>query len=104
MTPLNSIIADVQDWAAADEVRLAEMLVEAGQAHLFAGWQVGADVDKKHAFFEQVSVCSTPPRAPARGHRSSFVNRRAAKLVITSAPAGSCAGGKLPGRRDHVLQ
>jgi len=29
---------------------------EAGQSHLFDGWKVGADVEKKRAFFEQVST------------------------------------------------
>jgi len=47
-------LSDINSWATADELRLAAALLEAGQSHIFAGWTLGADVDKKHALFEQV--------------------------------------------------
>jgi hypothetical protein len=34
---------------------LSELLLGAGQEHLFAGWApAGTDDDKKHAFFDQI--------------------------------------------------
>lgn len=39
-----------------DEKELAKLLLELDQGHLFQYWAEGADEDKKHAFFEHVSL------------------------------------------------
>ena len=42
-----------QSWRL-DAARLERMLRENGQAHLFAGWQLGVDEEMKRGFFDQV--------------------------------------------------
>ena len=49
-------LSDISSWASPEEIELAKIMLEAGQDHLFAGWKVGADEEKKHKFFQQVSV------------------------------------------------
>lgn len=48
-------IADLASWATEEETALAHKLLSLDQAHLFAGWKVGEAVEKKKAFFTQVS-------------------------------------------------
>jgi hypothetical protein len=47
-------LGDAPSWIRPDEAALASMLIDQRQAHLFAGWKEGADVEKKHKFFDQV--------------------------------------------------
>lgn len=49
-------LSDIASWASAEEIRLTQMLVENGQAHMFAKWTACADADKKHSFYNQVGV------------------------------------------------
>jgi len=49
-------LSDLTSWATPEEVELVKILLEADQGHLFTNWKIGADVDKKHKFFDQVSV------------------------------------------------
>ena len=55
-------LEDASKWMTADEARLTRMLLENGQAHIFAKWTAGSE-DKKHAFYNQV-------RALGRGGRA----------------------------------
>ena len=53
---LPATLSDFSSWAKAGEEALLATVLEAGQAHVFKDWVVGADEDKKHAFFAQVAV------------------------------------------------
>ena len=46
-------LEDASKWMTADEARLTRMLLENGQAHVFAKWTAGSE-DKKHSFYNQV--------------------------------------------------
>lgn len=67
-------LSDLTSWASPEEVELVKILLEAGQAHLFAGWKIGADEGKKHAFFDQVSL-SLLPRGGHGGPFSIYIRR-----------------------------
>ena len=46
-------LSDIKSFSPADAA-LVDVLLGAGQAHLFANWQPGADAEKKRAFFDSV--------------------------------------------------
>lgn len=46
-------LSDLSTFDPAD-VALVDILIGAGQEHLFANWRPGADAEKKRAFFESV--------------------------------------------------
>ena len=56
MTDIGTVpgLSDFETYMDDAEKALTQMLLANGQAHLFKDWKVGADVDAKHAFFEQV--------------------------------------------------
>lgn len=70
-------LGDCATWITEEERGLASALLEAGQAHAFAGWTLGADVDAKHRFFAQV-------RAP----ESWFALRWSREGVVAAAGVG----------------
>ena len=55
-------LEDAAAWMTAAEARFAQTLLDAGQAHLFAGWEAG-HVEEKHAFFQQVRLREEAARA-----------------------------------------
>jgi hypothetical protein len=56
MSNLPAGISDFSSWATPEEEDLLRVVLEAGQAHVFKDWQVGADEAQKHAFFAQVAT------------------------------------------------
>lgn len=72
-------LGDATAWMTEDEQRLAGMLLENGQAHLFAGWKQGQDLEQKRKFFEQVRPAYRCC-APAAVHRNTHgVHRHGAR-------------------------
>ena len=47
-------LADAASWITPEEVDLAVLLLEENQTHMFEKWTLNADVESKHAFFNQV--------------------------------------------------
>ena len=92
-------LGDAAAWMTADEARLATILVDSGQDHIFAAWGEGA-VDKKHAFFGQVRAMGETSlhreriRATRRAHPAhdsgSSCNSRASQVT---ALEGGYPGG-----------
>jgi hypothetical protein len=69
-------LPDAASWATPHELELAAQLLRDGQDHIFKAWRVGADVEKKHAFFAQVRGRVRLRRGRGRGHASGSAHAR----------------------------
>jgi hypothetical protein len=89
-----SVVPDADSWMSADEKRLAEGLIAAGQAHLFSRWESGHE-EEKHAFMRQVSfVVSENSTEDARGAGGIAVGSWSADCVsqVAALEAGYPGG------------
>ncbi|CAM9480370.1 unnamed protein product, partial [Phaeothamnion confervicola] len=91
-------LKDNRDILNDEEIRLAQILLSAGQEHLFKDWtQLGSiDDDRKHNFFSQARkaplwlLCHMPPlfscTYPAPGGLATYLSR--ARTLLAEAKAG----------------
>jgi len=84
-------LVDLPTWATPEESRLAAMLLAEGQHALFHGWRVGEDVEKKRAFFLQV----TNLEKGYPGGVAAYLNN-ARKLLRSSAAGDNPFEGMRP--------